>query len=43
MAEVDWGEGQAGEGMSFARVPDTTGEFQTVGNPTPGTANQTGN
>ena len=43
VAEVDWGEGQAGEGMSFARVPDATGEFQTVGNPTPGAANQTGN
>ena len=43
VAEVDWDKGQAGEGMSFARVPDTAGEFQTVGNPTPGTANQTGN
>ena len=43
VAEVDWDEGQAGEGMSFARVPDASGEFQTVGNPTPGAANQTGN
>ncbi len=43
VAEVDWHEGQAVEGMSFARVPDATGEFQTVGNPTPGAANQTGN
>ena len=41
--EVDWEEGQAGEGMSFARVPDTIGEFQTVGTPTPGAANQIGN
>ena len=43
VAKVDWDEGQAGEGMSFARVPDAIGEFQTVGNPTPGAANQTGN
>ena len=43
VAEVDWDEGQAREGMSFARVPDASGEFQTVGNPTPGAANQTGN
>ena len=43
VAEVDWEEGQAGgEGMSFARTPDVVGEFQTVGNPTPGSANQTG-
>ena len=43
VAEVDWDEEQAGEGMSFARVPDAIGEFQTVGNPTPGASNQTGN
>ena len=43
VAEVDWDEGRAREGMSFARVPDAIGEFQTVGNPTPGAANQTGN
>ena len=43
VAEVDWDEGQARKGMSFARVPDALGEFQTVGNPTPGAANQTGN
>ena len=36
VAEVDWDEGQAGEGMSFTRVPDAIGEFQTVVNPTPG-------
>ena len=39
---VDWDEGQAGEGMSFARVPDGTGEFQTVDTPTPGAANRAG-
>ena len=37
---VDWNEGDAGEGQSYARVPDATGDFQTVDNPTPGTANQ---
>ena len=42
VAEVDWDEGQAGEGMSFARVPDATGEFRTVANPTPGAANRSG-
>ena len=42
VAEVDWDEGQAGEGMSFARVPDATGGFQTIGSPTPGAANRTG-
>ena len=41
--EVDWDDGQADEGMSYARVPDATGDFQTVGNPTPGATNQTGN
>ena len=40
---VDWDEGQAGEGMSFARVPDGTGEFQTVDTPTPGAPNRSGN
>ena len=43
VAEVDWEEGDADEGTSYARVPDVTGEFQTVGNPTPGTTNQPGN
>ncbi len=43
VAQADWEEGQSGEGMSFARVPDATGEFQTVGNPTPGTENQPDN
>ncbi len=37
---VDWDEGQSGEGQSYARMPDATGEFQTVGSPTPGAANQ---
>ena len=41
--EVDWGDGQAGEGESFARVPDATGEFRTVDNPTPGAMNEAGN
>ena len=40
VAMVDWDEGDSGEGESYARVPDGTGEFQTVGNPTPGAANQ---
>ena len=33
---VDWDEGQSSDGQSYARVPDTTGNFQTVDNPTPG-------
>ena len=37
---VDWNEGQSAEGQSYARVPDSTGDFQTVDNPTPGAANQ---
>ena len=37
---VDWDEGDSGEGESYARIPDATGDFQTVGNPTPGAANQ---
>ena len=39
---VDWDEGDSGEGESYARVPDGSGAFQTVGNPTPGAANQDG-
>ena len=42
VAEVDWDEGQADEGTSYARVPDGAGEFQTVRTPTPGAANQPG-
>ena len=37
---VDWDEGQSSDGQSYARVPDATGGFQTVDNPTPGAANQ---
>ena len=40
VASVDWNEGQSGEGQSYARVPDATGDFQTVDDPTPGAANQ---
>lgn len=40
VARVDWAEGQSDAGMSFARVPDGTGAFQTVDHPTPGTANR---
>ncbi len=40
VAEVDWDEGQADEGTSYARVPDGSGEFQTVRTPTPGAANR---
>lgn len=43
VAMVDWDEGQSGEGESYARIPDAAGEFQTVGNPTPGEANQPDN
>ena len=37
--QVDWDEGQSGEDMSFARVPDASGEFRTVENPSPSEAN----
>ena len=40
VASVDWDEGQSGEGQSYARIPNAAGDFQTVGNPTPGAANQ---
>ena len=40
VAMVDWDEGQSGEGQSYARIPDATGEFQTVSSPTPGEPNQ---
>ncbi len=36
---VDWNEGQADAGTSFARVPDGAGDFQTVSNSTPGARN----
>ena len=37
---VDWDEGDSPGGQSLARVPDATGDFQTVDNQTPGTTNQ---
>ena len=40
---VDWEEGQSGDGESIVRVPDISGTFQTVGNPTPGAANEPDN
>ena len=40
VASVDWNEGQSSDGQSYARVPDATGDFQPVDNPTPGAANQ---
>ena len=40
VARADWDEGQADAGASYARVPDVSGEFQTVRTPTPGDANQ---
>ena len=40
VAEVDWESGDADEGTSWARIPDVTGEFQTVDTPTPGAPNR---
>ena len=40
VASVDWAEGQAGAGQSYARIPDITGRFETVDSPTPGAPNQ---
>ena len=40
VAQVDWEKGQADEGTSWARVPDITGDFQTVDTPTPGAPNE---
>ena len=37
---VDWDDGESPDGHSYARVPDATGDFRTVDNPTPGAANQ---
>ena len=37
---VDWDEGAAAAGTSYARSPDTTGAFATTATPTKGTANQ---
>ena len=40
VGEVDWNEGQADAGTSYARLPDATGHFQTVTIPTPGARNR---
>ena len=40
VGEVDWDEGQANAGTSFARLPDISGDFQTVPAPTPGAPNR---
>ena len=40
VASVDWEKGQADEGTSWARLPDITGDFQTVDTPTPGAPNE---
>ena len=40
VAQVDWEKGQADEGTSWARLPNITGEFQTVDTPTPGAPNE---
>ena len=40
VAQIDWDKGQADEGTSWARLPDITGDFQTVSPPTPGAPNQ---
>ena len=37
---VDWEEGDAPEGGSYARVPDATGDFRTVETPTPAAPNE---
>ena len=42
-AQVDWSEGQSGTGAAYARLPDVTGDFKTVSNPTPGAANEPDN
>ena len=40
VAQIDWEKGQADEGTSWARLPDITGDFQTVDTPTPGAPNE---
>ncbi|MCE2450818.1 MAG: CotH kinase family protein [Candidatus Latescibacteria bacterium] len=40
VAQIDWEKGQADEGTSWARMPDITGDFQTVDTPTPGAPNE---
>ncbi len=36
---ADWIDGDAPEGSSYGRLPDGTGDFQTLSTPTPGAAN----
>ena len=38
--QVDWADGEAGEGLSYARLPDATGAFHTTTTPTPGAPNR---
>ena len=40
VAQVDWRAGDSGRGTSYARVPDLTGPFRTVPDPTPGAPNE---
>ena len=40
VAQIDWEKGQADERTSWARLPDITGDFQTVDTPTPGAPNE---
>ena len=40
MDMVDWDEGDSPADQSYARVPDTTGDFQTTDNPTPAAPNE---
>ena len=37
--QVDWEDGQSPEGYSLARIPNLSGQFQTVEDPTPEGAN----
>ena len=39
VAQVDWQDGDSERGTSYARVPDATGPFRTVTDPTPGAPN----
>ena len=39
VAQVDWRAGDSRGGTSYARVPDLTGPFRTVSEPTPGAPN----
>ena len=37
---ANWSDGDSDEGTTYARVPDGTGEFRTVSEPTPGASNE---